>query len=65
MSTRSDMALDALAHTLVERKEILKALRDGAINDLHRKALVEILKAVEECEDAWAENERNSNAGNE
>lgn len=60
MSTRSDKALHALAHVLRERKGLLTVLRDQTKEVLYRKALDDVLKAVDEVEDAWAENERKS-----
>jgi hypothetical protein len=58
MSKRTTDALNALAHVMVEHKGILRVLRQRSTGALDQRALDAILKAVEECEAAWAENER-------
>jgi hypothetical protein len=58
MSTRTQDALNTLAHVMVEHKGILMNLKSRNTAALDQRALNAILKAVEECEAAWAENER-------
>jgi hypothetical protein len=58
MSTRTQDALNALAHVVVEHKGILKVLRERHAELAYRQALDKLLTAVDECEAAWAENER-------
>jgi hypothetical protein len=58
MSKRTEDALNALAQVLVENKGILTILRERSTEALYQQKLDAVLKAVEECEAAWAENER-------
>lgn len=58
MSKRSDEALNALAHAVVEHKGLLEEIREQAHGILFKRALDKIIEAADEVEAAWAENER-------
>jgi hypothetical protein len=58
MSLRSDQALHALALVVRERRGRLILLREHSTDYVVRKDADAILKALDEVEAAWAENDR-------